>query len=149
MPVHDWTRVTAGTFHAFHLTWIAEIQLALNSGILPPDYYAQAEQIAGPLGPDVLTLHTPDAPTNGAAGEPSGGGIAVATARPRARWSASIEMSEYGRRRRTIVIRHSSGDRIVALEHSSGWCSGVAAMSKVVTAFGGREVAEQPADRRP
>ena len=50
MPIHDWTRVTAGTWHAFHLSWIAEIQLALNGGILPEDYYAQAEQIAGPLG---------------------------------------------------------------------------------------------------
>jgi Protein of unknown function (DUF4058) len=115
MPIHDWTRVTAGTFHDFHLAWIAEIRNALNGGILPPDYYAQAEQIAGPLGPDVLTLQTPDVPTNVAVDQSSGGGIAVATARPRARWSASVEMSEYGRRRRSIVIRHSSGDRIVAL----------------------------------
>ena len=115
MPIHNSDRVTAGTFHAFHVAWIAEIQIALNGGILPPDYYAQAEQIAGPLGPDVLTLQTPDVPTNGAVDETSGGGIAVATARPRVRWSASLEMNEYSRRRRSIVIRHSSGDRIVAL----------------------------------
>jgi hypothetical protein len=115
MPIHDWTRVTAGTFHAFHLAWIAEIQISLNAGILPSDYYAQAEQIAGPLGPDVLTLQTPDVPTNGAAGGSSGGGVGVAAAPPQARWSASIEMNEYSRRRRTLVIRHSSGDRIVAL----------------------------------
>lgn len=28
MLIHDWTRVTARTWHAFHLSWIAEIQLA-------------------------------------------------------------------------------------------------------------------------
>ena len=54
MPIHDWTRVSAGTFHAFHLAWIAEIQATLNGGVLPGDYYAQAEQIVGPLGPDVF-----------------------------------------------------------------------------------------------
>jgi hypothetical protein len=27
MPVHDWTRVEAGIFHAFHVAWIPEIQM--------------------------------------------------------------------------------------------------------------------------
>src|SRR5437764_238087 len=67
MPIHDWTRVTAGTWHAFHLSWISEIQLVLNGGILPADYYALAEQIAGPLGPDVLTLQETDPSPNGTA----------------------------------------------------------------------------------
>ena len=44
MPVHDWTRVDAGIFHDFHLEWISRIKHALNSGILPPEYYALAEQ---------------------------------------------------------------------------------------------------------
>ena len=30
MPVHDWTRVDAGTFHAFHTLWIGEIMKALK-----------------------------------------------------------------------------------------------------------------------
>jgi hypothetical protein len=53
MAIHDGTRATAGTWHGFHLAWVAEIRNALNGGILPADSYAQAEQIAGPLGPDV------------------------------------------------------------------------------------------------
>ena len=57
---HDWTRVTAGTWHEFHLAWIAEVQLALNGGLSAASYYAQAEQIAGPMGPDVLTLQSGD-----------------------------------------------------------------------------------------
>jgi hypothetical protein len=112
MPIHDWTRVSAGTWHAFHLSWIAEIQLALNGGLLPPDYYAQAEQVIGPLGPDVLTLQTPESPPNG---HPDAGGIAVATARPATRLRFTAEMDEYVLKRRTIIVRHNSGDRIVAL----------------------------------
>jgi hypothetical protein len=116
MPIHDWTRVTAGTWHDFHLAWIAEIRNALNGGILPADYYAQAEQIAGPLGPDVLTLQVPDAPVNGAAPPLSGGGgVAVSVAPPRMRMTAEAEMDDYVLKRRTLVIRHASGDRIVAL----------------------------------
>lgn len=62
MPIHDWTRVSDGTFHAFHVSWVSAIQEALNAGILPPDYYAQSEQIPGPLGPDVLTLQAAEPP---------------------------------------------------------------------------------------
>src|ERR1700686_2693078 len=43
MPIHDWTRVGAGTFHAFHHAWIAHLMEALNEGMLPPDYYALTE----------------------------------------------------------------------------------------------------------
>jgi hypothetical protein len=113
MPIHDWTRVTAGTWHDFHVAWIAEIRLALNDGLLPPSYYAQAEQIAGPMGPDVLTLQTSEP-----ADEPvieGCGGLAVATAPPRVKLVAEAEIDDYARKRHTLVIRHASGDRIVAL----------------------------------
>jgi hypothetical protein len=113
MPIHDWTRVGAGTWHDFHLAWIAELRNALNGGLLPEGYYAQAEQIAGPLGPDVLTLQEPDTPEyRGPAEE---GGVAVAMAPPRMRMTAEAEMNDYVLKRRTVVIRHGSGDRIVAL----------------------------------
>ena len=32
MPIHDWTRVTAGTWHDFHLAWIVQTSNALNGG---------------------------------------------------------------------------------------------------------------------
>ena len=76
MPVHDWTRVMAGTFHAFHNAWIAHLQEALNSGGLPEGYYALGEQRSGDIGSDVCF---------------------------------------YLAKRRTLVIYHSTGDRIVAL----------------------------------
>jgi hypothetical protein len=115
MPIHDWTKVTAGTWHAFHLSWIAEIQLALNAGLLPASYYAQAEQIAGPMGPDVLTLQTEESAPEIETETSNGGGLAVATVPPRTRLVAEAELSEYVPKRRTLVIRHASGDRIIAL----------------------------------
>ena len=57
MSMHDWTRVSAGTYHAFHNAWITHLQEALNAGVLPKPYYAQGEQQAGDIQPDVLALH--------------------------------------------------------------------------------------------
>jgi hypothetical protein len=115
MPVHDWTRVGAGVFHAFHCAWITQIQETLNSGILPEPYYALAEQVAGELGPDVLTLQA-----NGTPGESDGAGrsetgAAVALAPPKLEVTTTFEMEEYARKQRALVIRHSSDDRVVAL----------------------------------
>lgn len=117
MPIHDWTRVADGTWHDFHLAWIAEIRRRLNGGILPPDHYALAEQLVGRLGPDVLALHAaepePPEPIEIDAGS---GGIAVAVAPPRPKLVAEMEAGAYlSRRRRAIVVRHSSDDRIVAM----------------------------------
>ena len=36
MPIHDWTRVDAGIFHAFHHGWIEEMARALNRGCCLP-----------------------------------------------------------------------------------------------------------------
>jgi hypothetical protein len=113
MPIRDWTRVNPGTFHHFHTAWIAEISKALNRGLLPREYYALAEQQAGDIGPDVLTLHRGNG-SNGS--EPrETGGTALATAPPQVRFTAQIEADFYAAKRRTLAIRHVSDDRIVAL----------------------------------
>lgn len=44
MGVHDWTRVDAGIFHAFHLSWIMGLTKALNDGLLPSEFYAFPER---------------------------------------------------------------------------------------------------------
>jgi hypothetical protein len=62
MPVHEWTRVTAGTFHDFHNAWITELRNVLNGGVLPEGYDALGEQRSGDVSPDVLTLHAETAP---------------------------------------------------------------------------------------
>ena len=53
------SRVKSGIFHHFHHSWIEELQRALNRGLLPPDYYAMAEQRTDRFGPDVLALDSP------------------------------------------------------------------------------------------
>jgi hypothetical protein len=87
MPVHDWTRVSHGTFHDFHYSWVLEIKRALKRGLLPDGYYVMAEQVGGDLGaPDVLT-HA----------------------------RSTIKRESYARLQRSVVVRHTSDDRIVAM----------------------------------
>ena len=90
MPMHDWTRVPAGIFHAFHHRWISAISDDLNAGILPPEFYALPEQQAAGFGPDVLTLQ-------------------------RAADDDAFEIEFYRRKKSSVVIRHVSGDEIVAM----------------------------------
>ena len=71
MPMHNWTRVEAGIFHAFHHRWITSISDMLNTGMLPQEYYALPEQQAAGFGPDVLTLQSQRA------GDEFGGGGVV------------------------------------------------------------------------
>ncbi|MGH7169327.1 MAG: DUF4058 family protein [Gemmataceae bacterium] len=113
MPVHDWTRVDAGLFHAFHQSWTIALCNALNAGILPPRYFALPEQrIRGPI-PDVLTLElspqTQEPPDDSA-------GVGVAIAPPRARVTRRIEAKLYARKANRIMVRHRHGEVIAVIE---------------------------------
>jgi hypothetical protein len=112
MPVHDWTRVSAGAFHDFHCTWIPLIKIRLNDGLLPAGYYAQVEQVAGDLTADVLTLQTDYADSEQ---QPPQGGIAISTAPPQVEVTASLETAYYASRARRVTVRHSSDDHVVAV----------------------------------
>lgn len=115
MPIHDWTRVDAGIFHHFHHGWIDEIARALNRGVLPSTYYALAEQIAGSMGPDVLTLCRPVSGSLAVEAASTSGGIAVATAPPKARFHARTEVDLYARKAKAVVVRHRSGHQVIAI----------------------------------
>jgi hypothetical protein len=112
MPIHDWTRVESGTFHDFHQDWTIEIRRTLNAGILPPGYFAMADQrVSGPE-PDVVALQL-RSPSN----QPTSGGngaTAVADSLPRLRQSHRLETSIYARKANRIAIRHRHG-RVVAI----------------------------------
>ena len=112
MPIHDWSRLFDGAFHAFHHSWITFIQESLNSGILPAGYYALAEQVAKRAIADVLTLRSKGRPESIEPSEPIGGATAVATAPPRVRHRERIEAEPFTRRQNSVVIRHASDDRI-------------------------------------
>ncbi len=110
MPMHDWTRVDDGIYHDFHTAWIAELRKVLNAGRLPAGYYALAEQMTGEFGPNDLTLRQADS-----TGEDFEGGVAVALAPPKVEVTAVTDLMSYTARRRTLVIRHRSGDQVVAM----------------------------------
>jgi hypothetical protein len=117
MPMHDWTSVEAGIFHAFHHRWISAISDTLNSGVLPREYYALPEQQAAGFGPDVLTLQ--EQPRKGG-GESVVGPVKSAAsitllARPQTRFTAETDAEFYRRKKSSVVVRHVSGDRIVAM----------------------------------
>jgi hypothetical protein len=114
MPVHDWSRVDAGIFHDFHTRWITHIAEGLNDGLLPDHYYALAEQRSGQVQPDVITLKTAD-DSAGTSPPEAGGAVALADAPPIVTVTMRPDVKQYALRRRTLTIRHASGDRIVAL----------------------------------
>lgn len=118
MPLHDWTRVLAGTFHDFHYLWVAELRNRLNRGLLPDDYYAQAEQVAGASVPDVLTLHEFESDEAGKSHPeftPGGAAVAVVDHPPQVLLTQDAEERLYASKRNRVAVRHRSGDRTVAL----------------------------------
>jgi len=121
MPVHDWTRVRDGTFHHFHYSWVLEIMRALKRGLLPAGYYVMAEQFGGDVGaPDVLTLQA--AGTQPESGSPLSGTATLTETPPVVHARTTIATDSYARMQRSLVIRHTSDDRIVAMIeiHSRG-----------------------------
>jgi hypothetical protein len=114
MQIHDWTRVGASTFHAFHARWIIHLSDMLNKGGLPPDYYADPEQHLGRKIADILTLHesNPERIKN-VPDPPEGTVVAVAEAPPQVSRTCALALPSA--RPRTLTIRHTSGHRIVAL----------------------------------
>src|SRR5438045_7876106 len=106
MPVHDWTRVTAGTFHDFHYSWVLEIKRALKRGLLPEGYYVMAEQFGGDLGaPDVLTLQAAGTQLE-SQGSLSGTATLTETP-PLVHARTTIARDSYARVQRTLLIRHT------------------------------------------
>jgi len=116
MPVHDWSCVDAGIFHHFHLGWIDQLQRSLNGGLLPSEYYALAEQYAGKYGPDVLTLQQHDVAGQDESEDGSGksGTLALAPP-PKVQFTATSEMAFYVAKQNAVVVRHISGDHVVAI----------------------------------
>jgi hypothetical protein len=114
MPVHDWTRVVPDIWHHFHVAWIVRLSDAL-AAILPEGYYAMAEQHLSRKAGDVLTLHRSVADLTQPAPEPpEGGTLTVLETPPKA--SVRLVAADIGKgKRRTLTIRHSSDDRIIAL----------------------------------
>jgi len=114
MPVHDWTRVDAGLFHAFHQRWIISLCDLLNERVLSRAYFALPEQsIRGPI-PDILTLNL--ASPKDSVEESDGGGVLVSTAPPRARLCKKTEADSYLTKASRVTVRHRHGAVIAVIE---------------------------------
>ncbi len=117
MPVHDWTRVDAGTFHDFHSSWIIHLKESLNGGLLPEGFYAMAEQHIGRFAiADVLTLEMTDRSSPPEPNPKFSGSIAVATTPPKvSRKAVANPNTAYRLARRTLTVRRAPSHRLVAL----------------------------------
>lgn len=109
MPLHDWTRVPAYAYHDFHTGLLVAIRRVLNAGVLPPGYYARAEQTTRTMGPDVLTLQSREAPPSGSAP------LAVLTTPPKVAIAATAAPRAPGFKQKRLAIRHASDDRLIAI----------------------------------
>ena len=115
MPVHDWTRVDAGIFHAFHAHWISAVSDVLNEGILPEDYYALSQLHAAGFDADVFTLQGSRDDENAWTAPDASGGRGGSLAAPHLAPTAETDMEFYRRKQTSVAIRHVSGDRVVAM----------------------------------
>jgi hypothetical protein len=116
MPIHDWTCVDAGIVFAFYHSWVTDLARALNRGMLPEDFYALPEQHAAGFGPEVLTLQGSQVDTESSSGQQSAsdsGGLLVVE--PKLMPTAETDMEFYRRKQMSIVVRHVTGDRVVAI----------------------------------
>lgn len=113
MPMHDWTRVSAGDFHDFHQCWTVSIRTRLNAGILPAGFYAQVERVSGQAVPDVLTLHERQVPSDNPA--EFEGAIALAVAPPEVAVASAIESLAYAKRKNRVAVKHEGSGRVVAM----------------------------------
>ncbi|MEZ6062168.1 MAG: DUF4058 family protein [Planctomycetaceae bacterium] len=116
MPLHDWTRVSAGLFHHFHQSWSIRISDALNQSVLPPDMFALVEQRSGPLEPDVLAIESRDFENaDVGSGFDGGGGSLTATA-PQTSMVIHTDSTDYARKANRIVVHHQLGNILAVIE---------------------------------
>lgn len=106
MPIHDWRCVGDDVFHDFHLTWIVELQGALNRRVLPPGYYVLAED-------HVSGGHTARSGGGGRLMPP--GAISVAVSPPRTLLTSTARSIGRQQVARTLVVRSEGDSAIVAM----------------------------------
>ena len=94
MPIHDWTRVDAGLFHAFHHGWVVHLCDALNAAGLRSDYFGLIELSNPDPIPDALTRR-----------------LAAVGAT-----SDDDEAELYARKADRVTIRHRRGQIVAVIE---------------------------------
>ena len=111
MPIHDWTRVSFGTFHNFHQGWVIALRDALNDRRLPPGYFAMAEQVVGQPEADIATLNSQSDPNR-----PPDGGKTTTAARPQTTFVLAAEDERYAQKASRIAVHHGLGNVVAVIE---------------------------------
>jgi hypothetical protein len=111
MPMHDWSRVTAGIYHNFHYLWLSTITNRLNAGLLPKGMIAMAEQVIGGPEPNVVTLQQNEVDFAGSSGNTAT--LIEASPRPKTQFVIPLETERYAAKANRVVVRHSLG-KIIA-----------------------------------
>lgn len=112
MPIHDWTRVSAGILHHSRQAWAAELTKSLNAGRPPRVYFALLEQRASGTIPDVLTLQSaPRGPKT-----PTPGGVSVMPTPPTARFVIRADTDTDVARANRVVVRNPLGQIVAVIE---------------------------------
>jgi len=96
MPIHDWTRVSVGVFHDFHVAWMTHLNEALNNGVLPAEFYSMIGRDQIDIVPDVIV-------------SPNRGNFVP----PRTRFTATVDADLYVERQNRLTI-FDRDDRAVA-----------------------------------
>ena len=114
MPIHDWKRAPVGLYHHFYQSWAVNLAEGLNDGVLPKCYFALIDQRAIGLVPAILTLARSRMAKKPR--EPEGG-LAVATAPPKARViSQESDADVYAARANRVAIRDTDGELVSMIE---------------------------------
>jgi hypothetical protein len=111
MPIHDWSRVSSGTWHNFHQRWMGTLCDALNFGRLPDPCFAMVEQFVGRPEVDVVTLEIEGDDYT----ETDGGGTATAV-QPKTAFVLEAEEERYARKADRIAIHHGLGEVVAIIE---------------------------------
>jgi hypothetical protein len=110
MPIHDWTKVRANRFHAFHQDWTVELARALNRGMLPDGYSALPEQRTGLPEGDVVTLRIPATPFR------DDGGTALLERPVKTRHVMKTDAVRYADKSNAVTISHPDGVVVAVIE---------------------------------
>jgi hypothetical protein len=115
VPIHDWTRVDASIFHAFHHSWVMELAQALNDGELPDTYYALIEQPGAEVRAEAVSFQgTADrafVPQQPSAARRS----LLMLGPPWVPLTAETDMQFYRCQQNTVTVREADGDALVAV----------------------------------
>lgn len=109
MPLHDWSKMSAGHFHAFHTSWLIHMAEFLNDGVLPDGFHALPEQHTEGFITDVTTYEVDPVPRRKKSKDDGG----VAVVEPKSERRVIAKKVVYPGRH--IAIHRTAVPRVVAV----------------------------------